>query len=370
MTGKRRGAFRSVKGKGKYVKTEKTASEKSEVSTEEVSFAVPSFYASRDLETLSADFVVLEGSKEPTPIIEVGKDDSLIIEEVGKEGAAEESVVESQESYAMYSEWDDDAVSDSDVDDPDYVLTPLVGVSGLEPSQPLSTSASASASVSSSEVALELSPYPVKQAKGRVRVRQPEKWGRNIKKQRKDSGLAYSYVAKSGESKVKEAKKIGPPCNCPWKCFDIIDQEGREILFNNFYSLSSYDMQTAYIQSWVKGALPKRKRTKAAESKKKLTYHYSVKWRGTSQKVCRTAFISIHGLTKRRVQFALDKQTPSGTVIKDRRGINKKVTKISGPELNTFNHCVFARTTTPVQRAPTGSIWRKVGLLGPYTIST
>ena len=199
MTGKRRGAFHSVKGKGKYVKTEKTASDKSEVSTtEEVSFSVPSFYASRDLETLSADFVVLEGSKEPTPIIEVGKDDSLIIEEVGKEGAAEESVVESQESYAMYREWDEAAVSDSDVDDPDYVLTPLVGVSGLEPSQPLSTSisASTSASASSSEVALELSPYPVKQAKGRVRVRQPEKWGRNIKKTKKRQWISLQLRCK------------------------------------------------------------------------------------------------------------------------------------------------------------------------------
>ena len=204
MTGKRRGAFRSVKGKGKCIKTEKNASEKSELPSE-VSFTVPSFYASRDLKTLSADFVVLEGSQEPTPIIEVGKDDSLIIEEVGKEGAAKESVVLGQESdvesvtrsrgmtksYATYSEWDEDAVSESDVDDPDYELTddagrhspsPLPGVAGLEPSQPLSggaaspttTSISASAS-SSSKVPLELSPFPVRQERGRVRVRHPEK---------------------------------------------------------------------------------------------------------------------------------------------------------------------------------------------------
>ena len=59
----------------------------------------------------------------------------------------------------------------------------------------------------------------------------------NIKKQRKDSGLAYSYVSKSGERKVKEAKKIGPPCKCPWKCFEVVDQEGREILFRTFYDL-------------------------------------------------------------------------------------------------------------------------------------
>ena len=121
MTGKRRGAFRSAKGKSKYIKSEKSASEKSEVPTAtEVSFAAPSFYSTtRERTTSSADFVVLEGSDEPTPIIDVGKDDSLIIEEVGKESAAKDSVFVSEvhsvtrsrgmtKSYATYSEWDED----------------------------------------------------------------------------------------------------------------------------------------------------------------------------------------------------------------------------------------------------------------------
>lgn len=68
------------------------------------------------------------------------------------------------------------------------------------------------------------------------RSRNPENW---IKTKRKLAILAgRQYLSTKGQ--LMPSKDIGPNCNCKSKCFQGVDKENRELIFNGFYSLKRY----------------------------------------------------------------------------------------------------------------------------------
>lgn len=74
--------------------------------------------------------------------------------------------------------------------------------------------------------------------KGRVCGRQPEKWKKNVAKNKHNLGQEYvSY----GTKNVMQARNVGPPC-----CFEKIGREAIEEIVANFWAIGNYDAQNAY----------------------------------------------------------------------------------------------------------------------------
>ena len=130
-----------------------------------------------------------------------------------------------------------------------------------------------------------------------------------------------------------EARKIGPPCKCQKKCFDILGNDAVNNIFKDYWALADYNLQTMDLQKKITKQDIKRKRTKNEECVKSGTYNYFVYYNDKKYQVCKVAFLSIHGIGRKRANIAYNKKTETGTTIKDQRGTNPNLKKISGPKL-------------------------------------
>ena len=154
---------------------------------------------------------------------------------------------------------------------------------------------------------------------GRKRVAQPEKWGKTVAKKRRNLGLAYtSYATK----KEMSARKVGTRCKCIKDCFTLLGREQVDGIFDAFWKIGNYDSQNQHLQSLIKEEKPKRKRTASEVSRRKRTCHYFVKVSFRDVEVCWHAFLSIHGITAKKLSILMQKRTeaPSGTPTLDQRG--------------------------------------------------
>ncbi|KAG0715199.1 hypothetical protein GWK47_012486 [Chionoecetes opilio] len=102
----------------------------------------------------------------------------------------------------------------------------------------------------------------------------------------------------------------------------------------------------------------KRKRTTAEVSSRTTNYVYHVRLQHSDFKVCKTAFASIHGLGKKKMQILLEKrrQSPSGTPVLDKRGLQPSPRAITGTRLDRVHEHIrslpvtsshYSRLTTP-----------------------
>lgn len=45
--------------------------------------------------------------------------------------------------------------------------------------------------------------------------------------------------------------KLLPPCRCPLKCFEKVTEEQRNIIFDNFYGMTTKNEQDIYLQGLI-----------------------------------------------------------------------------------------------------------------------
>lgn len=128
---------------------------------------------------------------------------------------------------------------------------------------------------------------PVK--KSRVNKRKESKRNRNY-------GLEY----KSASGKTCDKREIGNDCMCPKKCYDRIQKEDREKVFEAFWKYGDYDLQNSYLHGRIKICAIKRRYTKKDESRRNNTVFYTVLNESLEVNVCKKAFLNIHGLQKSR----------------------------------------------------------------------
>lgn len=79
----------------------------------------------------------------------------------------------------------------------------------------------------------------------------------NQKEQRKikrNSGKAYTT---GRGNRVPEKIFTNPPCGCRMKCSDNVTEEQRKKLFDDFYCMTSFQIQNAYICGLCKQCTPK-----------------------------------------------------------------------------------------------------------------
>lgn len=171
--------------------------------------------------------------------------------------------------------------------------------------------------------------------KTRIKQKQCHEWFNNARKRNRNSGKAYKNKCKgTNVVRHKEARKVGSPCKCKNKCFTKLGTNAINAIFSEYWSLGDYNLQTADLQKKISKNPPKRKRTKAEVSRVTGVYSYNIQYLEKDYKVCKEAFLAIHGIRKHRVLSAYSKQTAAGSTIKDRRGTNPNAKKNSDEIVN------------------------------------
>ena len=165
--------------------------------------------------------------------------------------------------------------------------------------------------------------------RGRRRSRKPETWVREVAKAKRNLGQAY-HSPYTGDD--VRARVLGTPCRDG--CFAKVGQDQVKAIFARFWALGNFEAQTNYIIGRVKPKAIKRKRTANVVSRRSTTNQYSVHYQGTDYPICKEGFAAMHGISKRKVEYALStKKTDTGTAEPDKHGRQTPQNKIAGDRL-------------------------------------
>lgn len=172
--------------------------------------------------------------------------------------------------------------------------------------------------------------------KSRKRVRQPSKWKRNIRKQKRDKGKEYINI----KGKTVPSKDINTniPCNCAQKCHDKIDATQQKKLFDRFYAMGNFDLQSSYLFSLVK-VQPKKRCSlstdcEQTESRRSNTRVYHLpNSDGLSTMVCKYFFKKVFAVSDGRITRVLKHKLAVPTPPTDKRGKHVPVNKTSEEKL-------------------------------------
>lgn len=141
---------------------------------------------------------------------------------------------------------------------------------------------------------------------------------RNTKK-RKQTGRMSDVLKKLR----LQGHEIGDDCKCNrFKCFEMISADQRTRIIKQFNSFANRYDQDNYLSGLITVSNVQRRRPRVGEENAKLhnkSYSYKIRMIGDDTyelPVCRKAFISLHGITGRRLQFLQKSLTEHGVVQK------------------------------------------------------
>ncbi len=110
-------------------------------------------------------------------------------------------------------------------------------------------------------------------------------------------------------------------CGCVRRCFDRIPEHKRRSLFDGFWKASNFDVQNAFLCGCVKVLATKKKYTKSPNSRRSFSRVYYIQNADVSERVCKTAFLSIFAVSNGRLNRAIKAQAlEGGTPHTDQRG--------------------------------------------------
>ena len=129
---------------------------------------------------------------------------------------------------------------------------------------------------------------------------------------------------------------VESPCGCKLQCYQNIPLEQRTKLFDGFWASGSYNVQNAYICGCVKITKVARRYTSQGDkSRRSFSRSYYVTNYDVSTRVCKKAFLQIHGLSNGRLSHALEAQrNEGGTPALDKRGKHEPRNKTSKDKLD------------------------------------
>lgn len=141
-------------------------------------------------------------------------------------------------------------------------------------------------------------------------------WRKHVAKEQRNAGQGYvSYTTK----KEIKAREVGPPCQCPKDCFAKVGEDNIKKIFEGYWSMADYNLQSSYIFKTVKSKKVKLPSV-GPGSRRKATFDYGVLINNERIVVCKKAYLSIHALGESRVATVLKKTGETGAVPADRRG--------------------------------------------------
>ena len=123
------------------------------------------------------------------------------------------------------------------------------------------------------------------------------------------------------------------PCGCTLKCYDRIQESQRQAIFDGFWQISNFDVQNAYLCGCVK-IMNIKKRYTSTKSRRDFSRVYYINNGGVSDKICKTAFLRIHGISNGRLDRVLKGQMKQGGVPQqDQRGRHVPANKTKEEDL-------------------------------------
>ncbi|XP_066999751.1 uncharacterized protein [Anabrus simplex] len=160
------------------------------------------------------------------------------------------------------------------------------------------------------------------ETKGTEKSNHPKRKQRNQsewkREKRKRSIIAgESHISVKGE--FISRKEIGSDCKCKLKCYEKVDAITRQMLFDGFYSLKSYDEQNAYLFGLIRKHDVKRKKNLQSD-RRTCTYKYYVRSQGKEIQVCKLAFAHIHAVSFRKIRTLSEKLDQNILFPRDGRG--------------------------------------------------
>lgn len=148
--------------------------------------------------------------------------------------------------------------------------------------------------------------------------------GASAKKRKKHGRI--SDVAK----KLRLQSNLGgSDCKCrKLKCFEKVSENARKLILRDFNKMQTYDEQNSYLTGLISVIPIQRRRNRKPENEvthfNQSSYKYRVRVAGDCDiQVCYKAFLSIHGITGRRVQTIQNSLKLIGQPPKDGRGKHK-----------------------------------------------
>lgn len=166
----------------------------------------------------------------------------------------------------------------------------------------------------------------------------------NSTKKRKTTGRTEDVMKKLRLSSHEQ----GAPCNCSrFKCFEIIDENNRRNIIKYFNSLGSVSEQNLYLSGLINVHNVQRRRSRKLDDVSNVhaaAYSYKVKIKDSNESnkdvpVCFKAFISLHGITKGKIEYLQRSLKTTGKAPVDLRGKHENHKKIAADiKEKVFNH--------------------------------
>lgn len=147
------------------------------------------------------------------------------------------------------------------------------------------------------------------------RTKNEKEWKRVKQKTARIAGKEYLNV----RGNYVPPRKIGPDCQCKLMCYKQVDEDTRNMIFESFYDLKSYDEQNSYLFGLIRKQDIKRK-TKPLSARRTCTYKYYVRIRGRDINVCKVAFARIHAISAKKIRGLCEKLDQNILFPKDGRG--------------------------------------------------
>lgn len=161
------------------------------------------------------------------------------------------------------------------------------------------------------------------QSKPRKRVRHPSKWKKNMRKEKRSRGEEYINV--KGVTVPPKQIDTARECNCQQKCHEKILPNQQLKLFNSYYAMGNYNLQSSYLFSLIK-VLPKKTcrvlaNRNTAESRRTNSRVYQVpNDDGLHVTICKGFFKNVFGVSDGRLSRILKNKLVIPTPPIDQRG--------------------------------------------------
>lgn len=124
------------------------------------------------------------------------------------------------------------------------------------------------------------------------------------------------------------------PCGCALRCYDRVERAQRQKLFDGFWKMGNFDVQNAYLCGCVKVINKKKHYTSKETSRRQFSRVYYINSSGVSERICKTAFLRIHGVSNGRLDRAIKgQQKQDGVPKQDQRGRHTPANKTREEDL-------------------------------------
>ncbi|XP_047494250.1 uncharacterized protein LOC125042576 isoform X2 [Penaeus chinensis] len=156
------------------------------------------------------------------------------------------------------------------------------------------------------------------------RVRRPDTWKLEVAKKKRNTGVAY---VSASTGKNMPARSVGPLCNCG--CMARLGDKVNAV-FEQFWQIGNYERQNEYISRLVHSVGVQRSRVEPGkQSRRTQTLKYKVMSGKIEHEVCAAGFLSIHGISRKRVRTVMCKLQSPGVIERDRRGLGGTATRVA-----------------------------------------